>query len=297
MLMIVNGKSASNPALRNAVSRIRDDGYSLDVRVTWEAGDAARYALEAFDGGYDVAVAAGGDGTVNEVTQGLLSTSDPTSTAVAIVPFGTANDFATGCHIPLGNPLAALRLAATGTPIAIDVGQANDDYFINVASGGFGAEVTVNTPPELKRMLGGAAYSLMGIISAAKMTPQHCRVTLHDGTVHEGDMLVLAVGNARQCGGGQQVTPRALLNDGLLDLMIVHDVDLSSFGTLLNELLNLGEESNRYASYAQVPSFRIESNTPLQINLDGEPVRSSCFDFRILPGAVRFILGEGAPVR
>jgi len=245
---------------------------------------------------YDVVIAGGGDGTVNEVTTGVLSTDSPLQTAVAVVPYGTANDFATGCGIPLQNPLAALQLAATGQPIAIDVGKVNEAYFVNVASGGFGAEVTANTPLEWKRMLGGAAYSLMGIITAARMTPHHCRVTFPDGKSVDGDMLVMAVGNARQCGGGQQVAPRATLNDGLLDLMIVHDIDLGSFGALLSELMTLGDENNEYASYAQVPSFQISSDTPMQINLDGEPMKGTSFNFQVCAGAVRFILGDSAPL-
>ena len=79
--------------------------------------------------------------------------------------------------------------------------------------------------------------------------------------------------------------------------MVVHDVDIQSFGTLLNELLSLGDESNQHASYAQVPSFRVDCEQPLQVNLDGEPMRASSFDFRVFPGAVRFVLPAGAPLR
>lgn len=297
MRLIVNGKAAGDDGLRAAVTELRELGYQLEVRVTWESGDAARYAAEAVLDGIDVVIAAGGDGTVNEVVEGVLSTDEPARCAVAVVPFGTANDFATGCGIPIGDPLAALKLAANGEIVPIDVGQANGRYFINVASGGFGAEVTANTPSEMKQLLGGAAYSLMGIVTAAKMTPYRCRVTFPNETSHEGDMLVMAVGNGRQCGGGQEVTPRALLNDGLLDLMIVHDVNLQSFGTVLNELFQLGDESNHHVSYAQVSSFRIECEEPLHLNLDGEPIQESSIDFRVLPKAIRCVLPVGAPLQ
>jgi len=294
--IVLNGKAAGDPALRVAVNEIRRQGHSLEVRVTWESGDAARYASEAVRDGVDVIVAAGGDGTVNEVVQGVLSTSNPSDSAVAVVPFGTANDFAAGCGIPLGDPLAALRLAATGSAVAIDVGKANDQYFVNVASGGFGAEVTAQTPPQLKKAIGGAAYSLMGLVTAAKMSPHHCRVTLPDGTTRQGNVLVMTVANGRQCGGGQQVAPRALLNDGLLDFTIVHDVDLNSFGQVLAELMTLGDESNEFVSYAQLSSLKIESDNDLQVNLDGEPVRASAYEFSILPQAIRFVLPPAAPV-
>ena len=106
----------------------------------------------------------------------------------------------------------------------------------------------------------------------------------------------MTIANGRQCGGGQQVAPRAMLNDGLLDVTIIHDVDLGSFGQVLSEVLTLGVESNEYVSYAQLPSLRIESDEPIQVNLDGEPVSSKKFEFSILRDAIRFVLPDTAPL-
>ena len=283
MRLIINGKSAGDPALRSAVRELRKAGHPLDVRVTWEGGDAARYAAEATQEGIDVVIAGGGDGTVNEVAGGVLSAGEhgQINTAIAVVPYGTANDFAAGCGIPIGDPLAALQLAASGKSVPIDAGRANDQFFINVASGGFGAEVTVNTPPELKKALGGAAYSLMGVVTAAKATPHSGRVTLPDGTSDSGDVLVMTAANGRQCGGGQQVAPRACLNDGKLDFLVVHDVDMQSFGQVLREILTLDDETNQYVSYMQAESLKMEFDAPFQVNLDGEPVSSKTFEFTL----------------
>lgn len=296
MRLIINGKSAGDPALRPSVGQLREAGHELEVRVTWESGDAARYAAEAVRDGIDVVIAGGGDGTINEVVGGVVAEGGGGETAVAAVPYGTANDFATGCGIPLGDPLAALQLAATGKAVPIDVGKANDRYFINVASGGFGAEVTTNTPPELKKALGGAAYSLMGVVTAAKATPHPSRVTFPNGMTRCGDILVLTVGNGRQCGGGMKVAPRACLDDGLLDFTIIHDVDLESFGQVLSEIVTLGDETNEFVSYAQLPSLKLECENGFQVNLDGEPVRSETFEFSVLPKAVRFVLPPEAPL-
>lgn len=295
--LIVNGKAAGDPALRPAVAQIRDDGYTLEVRVTWEGGDAARYAAEAVSDGVDVVIAGGGDGTINEVAGGMLTAPEPLNTALAVVPYGTANDFATGLGILKGDPLAALRLAAEGEPTRIDVGRVNGRIFVNVTSGGFGAEVTANTPPQLKKALGGVAYSLMGVVTAAKMNPIPCRVTGPDGESREGNLLLMAVGNGRQCGGGYQVTPSALLNDGLLDVVVVHDADISQFGSVLSELMDLTNPDNQFVAYAQVPSFSLEASTPLQLNLDGEPYRDTAFRFDVLREVLPFILGPEAPCR
>jgi lipid kinase YegS len=296
MRLVLNGKAAADPALRPAVAQIRDQGYPLEVRVTWEFGDAARYAAEAMADGIDVVIAGGGDGTVNEVVNGIISTNPSPEIGVAVIPYGTANDFATSCGIPVGDPLAALQLAAEGTATPIDVGKVNDRFFVNIASGGFGAEVTANTPPQMKKALGGVAYSLMGVVTAAKMNPYQCRFTLPDGTVHEGGMIVMAVGNGRQCGGGFQVTPRAFLNDGLLDVMVVHDTEIQQFGTLLTELSKLGEEGGEYVAYTQVPTLQIESDEPIQLNLDGEPYRDNRFDFSVVAAKLSFVLPADIPL-
>jgi len=297
MRVIINGKAAADRQLRSAISEIREQGYRVEVRITWEAGDAERFAAEATREDVEVVVAAGGDGTINEVACGVLSADTPSETAVAVIPYGTANDFATGIGVLKGDPLSALQLAAQGAVTPIDVGRVNDRIFVNVASGGFGAEVTANTPPKLKKALGGAAYSLMGVVTAAKMNPYECRFELPDCTTHEGALLLMAVGNGRQCGGGYQVAPEACLNDGLLDVVVVHDAEVQQFGAVLNELLDMTNAANRFVTYKQVSSFSLESSRDLQLNLDGEPYRDTRFQFEVIPQSLPFILGPEAPLK
>jgi lipid kinase YegS len=276
MRMIVNGKAAADPALRTAVEQMRGEGQDLEVRVTWEGGDAARFAAEAVRETYDVVVIAGGDGTINEVVNGMVAAGESSRTAAAVVPYGTANDFAVGCGLVKGAPLDALRLAATGTPLPIDVGRVNDRHFINVAAAGFGAEVTAGTPKPMKKALGGVAYSIMGVVTAMKMQPYQARFVAADQE-QEGTMLVMTVGNGRQTGGGYQIAPQALLDDGLLDLLVVHDLEEAKMGLLFGELTNLTNPENNHVSYLKLESFRIETQQPMQMNLDGEPDQPPVF--------------------
>ncbi|MGI9428631.1 MAG: lipid kinase YegS [Bythopirellula sp.] len=294
--VIVNGKAVADPLLRPAIGQLRDQGHRVEVRVTWESGDATRYAAAARSDGVQVVVAAGGDGTINEVASGLLQQGPCQETALAVVPYGTANDFATGIGILKGDPFQSLRLAAESDATPIDVGKVNGRIFVNVTSGGFGAEVTSNTPPQMKKVLGGAAYSLMGIVTAAKMNPYECRLTMPDGVDHEGLLLIMAVGNGRQCGGGYQVTPQALLDDGLLDVVVVHDVEIQQLGLVLSELSDLTSATNKFVNYSQVPSFALESSRPLQLNLDGEAYLDTSFVFEVVPRALPFVLGPEAPL-
>src|ERR1043165_8037850 len=200
--LILNGKVAANEALRVAVARQRAAGHRIEVRVTWEKGDARRFVSEG--GEVDLVIAAGGDGTLNEVVHGLMDLSETLRPVLGIVPLGTANDFATGCGIPR-DPGRALALCLRGEAVPIDVGKANDHWFINAASSGFGAEITATTSPELKRLLGPAAYAVMGAILAINLHQFKGKLVLPDREIIGGGPVAI-VGNGRQTGGGIQVT-------------------------------------------------------------------------------------------
>jgi lipid kinase YegS len=289
--VILNGKGAANPAVRAAINRIRDEGQPLEVRCTWEGGDAARFAQETMNDGVDLLIAGGGDGTINEIVNGLLAADTAPKMACGVLPLGTANDFARGCGIPL-DPYEALKLATTGDPVPIDIPSANGVYFANVASGGFGAEVTVGTNPQLKKALGGGAYALTGLVTAAKMEPYSGRVVSAEESA-EGSFIVMAVGNARQAGGGLQVTRNAYLNDGLMDVMAISDFQTKDLGLVIQELQDFTNTENRFVHYRQVPGFEIEVASKLPINLDGEPHRWDHIEFKILPQCLPVVLPEG----
>lgn len=294
MRLILNGKGAASLEVREAVQKLRQEGFSLEVRVTWESGDAARYAQEAQNDGIEVLIAGGGDGTLNEVVNGLMNTDSYPAAALAVLPLGTANDFATGCNIPIA-PYDALKLASEGSPVLIDVGKANDRYFINAASGGFGAEVTANTPPEMKRVLGGGAYSLVGLMTAVKMRPYQGKLIGPEGE-EQASAIFMAVGNGRQTGGGYQVAPHAFIDDGLLDVLVIKDFPFSDLGILLNELLNLGAPDNKYVVYRQMSRFDIVGDEEGPLNLDGEPTRIKNIRFGVMHRSLPFILPKGSDI-
>ena len=292
--VILNGKGAANPQVRAAIFQIREDSQPLEVNCTWEGGDAARFAQEAMNDGVEVLVAGGGDGTINEVVNGVLATDTSPSMALGVLPLGTANDFARGCGIPL-EPYKALKLATEGEPVSIDIPSANGVYFANVASGGFGAEVTVGTNPQLKKAMGGGAYALTGIVTAAKMEPYSGKFVAPDEST-EGSFIVMAVGNARQAGGGFQVTPNAFLDDGLMDVTALADFQTKELGLVISEFQDFANPDNQFVHYRQVPGFEIELTSELPINLDGEPHRWDHIRFEILPKCLPVVLPEGCPL-
>jgi lipid kinase YegS len=292
--IILHGKQGANQELRDAVEAVRADGHQVEVRVTWEAGDSALFAAEAATEGIDIVIAGGGDGTVNEVVNGLVQVEGHAS-ALGVIPLGTANDFARSAGIPLQLE-AALRVAVETESVTVDVGRSGDRAFINVATGGFGTEVTVNTNPKLKRLLGGAAYFITGLGRFSELEPVQVRLRGPD-LEWEGKLLVLAVGNARQAGGGHVLCPEAVLDDGLLDVGVLPDVPEDQQSEAISALMTKGMQAVKDAAlYWRVPWFEVEAPKGIYINLDGEPTHATHHRFEIDAGRLKLHLPESTPL-
>jgi lipid kinase YegS len=289
--LILNGKAAGNDGLRAAVRQQRDVGHRIEVRVTWEKGDARRFVSEA--GQVDLLIAAGGDGTLNEVVHGLMDLPISARPILGVVPLGTANDFASGCDIPR-DPEKALALCMEAPAVAIDVGKANERWFVNAASAGFGAQVTSTTSPDLKRLLGSAAYTLMGAILATNVHQYRGRVILPDREI-TGSGPVAIIGNGRQAGGGVQVAPRAFIDDGLLDVLVVRQVPATALLAAARELQQLSPDGE-YISYWQTPWVEVHSEELVPVNLDGEPTEFSSVRYEAVSKAIRVIVPPNCPL-
>ena len=291
--LILNGKKANLPEIRDAVATLRGQGHDLQVRVTWEGGDAVRMVAEAADEGVERVIAGGGDGSVHELANGLMALPETQRPTLGILPLGTANDFASACGIPTGDALAALRVALEAAPAAIDLGRVNGSYFVNVASAGFGAAVTAETPVELKNFLGGGAYTIMGVLRALDFKPYPSRLRTPDGEI-EMAVVVGAVCNGRQAGGGQPLAPEALLDDGLLDAVVLTDFPLSDVKQVYDEITNPSPQG-RYARQLRTPWLEARSEVPMPVNLDGEPMQYQEVRLEAVPGAIRLALPADCP--
>ena len=162
-----------------------------------------------------------------------------------------------------------------------------------MASVGFGAAVTANTPVELKNFLGGGAYTIAGLIQALDFEPYPSRVLTPDGEF-SGQLLVGAVCNGRTAGGGQPLAPEALLNDGLLDLLVINRFALTDVPQVLQELTNPGTEGT-FIKRFKAPWLEGESEQSIPINLDGEPYSANRVRFSVKPGAIDVVLPPDCP--
>jgi lipid kinase YegS len=289
--LILNGKVAGNDTLKTAVARQQAVGHGIEVRVTSGKGDARRFVTGA--GEADLVIAAGGDGTLNEVVHGLMDLPTAARPILGVVPLGTANDFAIGCGIPR-DPEEALALCMEGQATPIDVGKANELWFLNAATIGFGAEITATTPPELKHLLGPAAYAVMGAILATNLHHYRGRLILPDREI-TGSGPMAIVGNGRQAGGGLQVTPRARVDDGLLDIFTVRDIPALALLTAARELQELSPDGE-YINYWQTPWAEVHTEEAIPVNLDGEPMQFSSVRYEAVPRAIRFIVPPNCPL-
>ncbi|BBP78377.1 lipid kinase YegS [Pseudomonas gingeri NCPPB 3146 = LMG 5327] len=288
-LLILHGKQALNEDVRAAVEGKRREGWELAVRVTWEAGDARRLVDEALDMGYRQLIAGGGDGTLREIAEALALAASEAS--LVLMPLGTANDFARAAGVPLEPALALQLLEVPARPI--DLGAVGGQLFLNMATGGFGSQVTANTSEDLKKVLGGAAYLFTGL---SRFNELHAAYgELQGPDFHwRGELLALGIGNGRQAGGGHLLCPEALADDGLLDISIL-PAPQEVVGTL-RSLMSDGWGIDNMFVRARLPWVEIKVAEGLYLNLDGEPLESDCLRFEARAGALQVHLPADSPL-
>jgi diacylglycerol kinase (ATP) len=274
IVMIIHGSRADYADVRHLVSWVRDKGHFVEPLVTYEAGDATALAADAARRGVDVVAAVGGDGTVNEVVNGL----DGYDVPLGVIPVGTANDFARQVGIP-ADADHAMDVILPRKPRRLDTASLNGRRFLNVSTAGIGAEATAETPPEIKESLGAIAYAISGMRKLAELRPQSARFS-GDGFEYDGEFLMFAVGLTRASGGGTMVTPMASATDGLLDLCIVESMSRSEFARTALRVKrgeHIGQEG---VQYAQVRSVTVEGREPIVVNVDGESSNATRLVYR-----------------
>ena len=287
--LILHGKQALNEEVRAAVEQRRAAGWELAVRLTWEAGDAQRLVREALDAGYTQLIAGGGDGTLRDICEAMALAD--TEASLVLMPLGTANDFARAAGVALqpGEALAMLDVP----PRAIDLGEVGGQLFLNMATGGFGSQVTANTSEDLKKVLGGAAYLFTGLSRFSELHAAYAELQGPD--FHwKGQLLALGIGNGRQAGGGHELCPEALADDGLLDISIL-PAPQEIVGTLKSLMADGWGLDNLFVR-ARLPWVEIKAAEGLSMNLDGEPMEGDAMRFTVRKGALKVHLPQGSPL-
>jgi diacylglycerol kinase (ATP) len=280
------------PDYATAIShRLRDTWEAVEVVLTAAAGDAERAARMAVDDGCGLVIAGGGDGTLNEVINGVAGVGALDRTTFGLVPLGTGNDFATALDIP-ADVDGALDVLAAGRTRTVDLGSVNGRFFANISGGGYIAEVSEAVTPQMKSIGGRLAYLVGGAQALLEYEPVRATVVAEpDGTRLGVGLYAFAVCNARLIGGGKLIAPHALIDDGLLDVCLIEDMPALEFVALLRRVAEGKHMDDPRVRYLRAASLTLSFDRRIRVNTDGEVLEASTCNYRVLPRAATFIAG------
>ncbi len=261
-----SGREVIRKQLPYILERLEKAGYEASAHATTGEGCAKRAAAIAVERKYDLVIAAGGDGTIFEVINGLANKEyRPT---LGIIPTGTTNDFARALGIPRDIKACCDVLCGDYTR-PIDIGKADDKYFINVAAGGALTELTYEVPSKLKTVLGRLAYFIIGFEKLPFIKTKKVKIEF-DGNTFEGEILFFLVCNSNSVGGFERLALKSKYDDGLFDLIIVEKMTFPKLVAAGIKTLSGKHLKDAKIKYYQAKNIKIEIEQEMPLNLDGE---------------------------
>jgi diacylglycerol kinase (ATP) len=286
---LIYNPSAGREEVRKRIPDILDvletAGYETSCHATKGAGDATRAARKAVESRFDLVIAAGGDGTVYEVINGIAE--QRYRPALGIIPAGTTNDFARAIGLPK-SIMKAVEVIAKGTPVPIDIGKMNDRYFINIAAGGMLTALTYEVPSRFKTMLGQLAYYIKGIEKLPFISPIHVRIEA-DNIVIDEEVMLFLISNSNSVGGFEKLVPNARLDDGLFDCIVLKKTSLPEFIRVATMALKGDHFKHPDIIYFQTKKLKATSTGKVDLNLDGELGSRLPCTFTALPRHIHLI--------
>ncbi|MQW22053.1 MULTISPECIES: diacylglycerol kinase family lipid kinase [unclassified Lactococcus] len=273
-----SGQEIMKKNVADVLEKLESFGYEASAFQTKISPKSAEIEADrATKDGFDLIVAAGGDGTINEVVSGI--SGNEKRPKLAIIPAGTTNDFARALKIPRNNPIDAVDIIGKNQTLKVDVGVAtpigkDSKYFINIAAGGALTELTYSVPSNLKTMFGYLAYLSKGAELLPRVKCEKVRVT-HDQGVFEGKMSMFFVALTNSVGGFEKIAPDAKLDDGKFTLILVKTDKLFELIALLGMVANgsgkhVNDVNVEYIKTSHLKVEPLEQKRPTLINLDGE---------------------------
>jgi YegS/Rv2252/BmrU family lipid kinase len=280
------GRQGAEGGIGRAVEVLARAGWEAEVAVSASPGDVTRIARDAVSAGYDAVLAAGGDGTLNEAIQALAGTE----TRLGYLPYGTVNIWARELGIPRA-PGAAAQAFIDGRTEQIDLGRANDRYFLLMAGLGFDAEVVrlERAIDRYKRRFGVLPYVAAGASALWRYRGADFELR-YDGLIRRVQALMLVVGNTRLYGGMFHFTPNAVANDGWLDMCIIKGRGPLSLARQSLPLLLARSVTRADVELLRVRDFAVRTERSVPLQLDGELAGSTPVVFGVAPRALRAVV-------
>lgn len=288
------GRELFRKNLADVLERLEVAGYETSAHATTAEGDATRAAKWAVERKYDIIIAAGGDGTLNEVVAGVSDAEHRPK--IGLIPMGTTNDFARALGIPRSID-EALDIIVDGYTVPVDVGVMNEErHFINIAGGGRVTELTYEVPIKLKTMLGQMAYYLKGIEMLPSIHASHVRIE-YDGEVFDEEAMMFLIGLTNSVGGFEKLAPGASINDGKFTLLILRKCNIAEFMRVVTLALRGEHMNDPLVVAARASEINVTSHDEVLINLDGEYGGKLPATFRNLCRHIEMFAPEMSPHR
>ncbi len=298
--LVVNPSSGTDRAkdLLLAINeRLRSVVRDLDITISTEADDVTRAAARAVDDGCDALYVAGGDGTLNAAVRGLpREQGTGPDLVIGVIPLGTGNDFAKA--LGLGeDPSSALDALLAPQVVRVDVGLLNGRPFVNTSAGGFVADVSDAVTEGLKDATGKLAYLIGGARALLGSEPFAGTLRILEAAVGTPswdvplDLQMFAACNARFIGGGYPIAPNALIDDGLLDVLVVPRMPIVEFVGVLQRIAAGSYEHAGGVVHFRAAAFDLELSRPIRVNTDGELLEANRCEYRVWRSGVQFFCG------
>jgi diacylglycerol kinase (ATP) len=289
-VVLLNPNSGSVRDGDEVTAVVREHLPEAEIIVSKEHGDLEEGAARAQADGCNAVIAAGGDGTLNEVLNGCMRAGGQIT--LGLIPLGTGNDFARAIGLPT-DITEALGVIQRGHAAPIDVIRVTGErtrYMINVAAGGFAGLVSESLTPELKASWGPLSY-LRGMIDAlGEMKPYEASYQIDGAAPQRIRTLNIAVANGSHVARGIPIAPDANPADGLMDIVFLEDTSLPALALLTPEILAGTHLNNSEILYMRARHFSLQSTPPMTFNADGEVIGEGAFEFVILPEAISFLV-------
>jgi diacylglycerol kinase (ATP) len=278
------GRGRARRHVREVEEYLRARGARVDCEPSTDPADLVRIAAESSRAGYDRVVVCGGDGTLNLAVREF----DLEKGTLALIPTGSGDDFARVMGIPR-NVRRACDVVISGKVREVDVALANDIRYLGVAGLGFDSEVADFANRNVKFLRGSAVYLYAIFRVLPRFTPRPVEIRSDDGTRHE-EIMFAAIGNTRQYGGGIRITPDAIVDDGLLDLCIVHRTTRVELLKTLPKAYTGAHIRSEFVEMRRGRSFCFASETPMAVYADGEPLTRTPVAFGLCGSRLRVVV-------
>jgi diacylglycerol kinase (ATP) len=281
-LIILNPAADSERALRKQ-ARVESLARDCVICATTYTGEAEAMARRGVAEGFEKIVAAGGDGTVNEVVNGLAGTN----AMLGLLPIGTMNVFATELGLPVNNLELCWEIVNGDSIRAVDLPKANQKFFVQLAGVGLDAQVVKETSSNLKKNFGPLSYVISAVQIAARRPPK-LFIQSEDASIDEGSFVL--VGNGRLYGGPFPFFKHAALDDGLLDVIVFKRLGYLEIIKYLQDVIFSSEIRVPEIEYFQTRRLRVESDQSVPVELDGELVGNCPVEFSVRDRSLRVLV-------